>query len=191
MMLGAAIGVRMATHFRFGMVVLLMPPSSPRLVRALMNALIAALRDSGLHGYELRLLLRELESFGGLDVVLHWSPAAPPAPAHAGSAAHAAYTQSPQAAAQQSATAAPEPRATARSTAAGTSDHGGAGEPAPWSPASGSASAGPGGTFFAAGLASLAALLIALALPRLWSRIELPRCRRYAVVFLAPLERPG
>jgi len=43
MMLGAAIGVRMASHFRFGMVVLLMPPSIQRVVLALMNALIAAI----------------------------------------------------------------------------------------------------------------------------------------------------
>jgi hypothetical protein len=153
--------------------------------------LIDALRHSGLRGPELRLLLRELESFGALDVALVWGPAAPRAPTLAEAATHAAYTQPAPAASKQSAVAAPESRASGRPSATGSPDRGGADEPPPWSPAPGSASAGPGGAFFVAGLGSLAALLIALALPRLWSRIELPRCRRYAVVFLAPLERPG
>ena len=42
MMLGAAIGVRMASHFRFGMMVQLMPAPIQRAVLALMHALIAA-----------------------------------------------------------------------------------------------------------------------------------------------------
>jgi hypothetical protein len=61
----------------------------------------------------------------------------------------------------------------------------------PSSPAPGSASASPGGGFFAAGLASLAALLICLAMPQLRARLELPPRGRCTVAFLRPLERPG
>jgi hypothetical protein len=63
--------------------------------------------------------------------------------------------------------------------------------PPPSSPAPGSATASPGGSFFAGGLASLAALLIALALPQLRARFELLPRGRCTVAFLRPLERPG
>lgn len=76
--------------------------------------------------------------------------------------------------------------------ASGSGGHGGGPDkPAPSSPAPGSASASPGGGFFAAGLASLAAILIGLALPRLRARLELPPRGRCTVAFLRPLERPG
>jgi hypothetical protein len=155
--------------------------------------LITALRHSGARGSELRLLLQELESFGALPVTLALGPGPGRVPARAELAASAAYTQpqaAPAALAHAVAAVPPEPRATRRG-GAGSSDRGGVNGPPPWSSVSGSTTASPGGVFFVAGLAALAALLIGLALPRLWSRVELPRGRRYAVVFLAPLERPG
>lgn len=160
--------------------------------RASAAGLITALRRSGLRGPELRLLLRELESFGALDVSLVWSPPAlpPPTPANAGPSVTYTQMAPAPAASQHYAAAAPEPRA-GRPAPAAPSDGGGPDEPPPWSSVPGSATAGPGGAFFVAGLASLAALLIRFALPLLWSRLEAPRRRRYAVVFLAPLERPG
>ena len=75
--------------------------------------------------------------------------------------------------------------------ATGSGEDGGPDNPAPTSPAPGSASASPGGGFFAAGLASLVAILIGLALPQLRARLELPPRGRCTVAFLRPLERPG
>jgi hypothetical protein len=55
----------------------------------------------------------------------------------------------------------------------------------------GSASAAPGAAFFSFGLASLAALLIGLAGPRLSGRVRQAASRSFSVFFLSPLERPG
>jgi hypothetical protein len=162
--------------------------------RASAARLITALRRSGARGSELRMLLQELESFGALPVTLALGPGPGRVPARAElAAASAAYTQLqavPAAPSQAVSAVLPEPRAIGRGATRSSPDRGGVNEPSPWSSVSGSTTASPGGAFSVAGVAALA-LLIGLALPRLWSRVELPRGRRYAVVFLAPLERPG
>jgi hypothetical protein len=157
--------------------------------------LIAVLRRSGLRGHEVRLLLRELEGLRTFQLALVSNPGVAQAPAQSPAGPYAAqpYGVEPApAAAPLSAAAAPhEPRAEGRPATESRDLGAGPTEPPPWSSAPGSASASPGGAFFAAGMASLATLFLYLVLPRLWSCLEQPKRRRYAVVFLAPLERPG
>lgn len=155
--------------------------------------LITALRHSGLHPPELRGLVRELESFVALGSALDLSPeiahlplpyvptSTPLDPQHpvagaAPTARPAGDSSSRPLAALSRAEDRPEPAAHKA--------------PAPWSPGSGSANASPGGAAAVAGLASLAALLIGLALSRLLTRLELAPRRGYAVASLLALERP-
>ncbi|MGZ5338372.1 MAG: hypothetical protein ACXWEE_02045 [Thermoleophilaceae bacterium] len=158
-------------------------------------ALADALRASGVSGPEVDLLLRELQSFQAMSPALLSSDqltAKPPV-----YAAHVAYTQAPPAAASAPAPATPTYQAARPETAAATSGATASQQPAAPDElvqqvaASGSASAGPGGAFSAAGLAALAALLGVLALPRLLSRVQLAPMRCYAAIFLVPLQRPG
>ena len=158
-------------------------------------ALADALRASGVSGPELDLLLRELQSFQAVSPAFlssHQLTAKPPV-----YAAHVAYTQAPPAAAFAPAPATPTHQAARPETAAATSAATASQQPAAPDEliqqvaASGSASAGPGGAFSAAGLAALAALLGVLALPRLLSRVQLAPMRCYAAIFLVPLQRPG
>jgi len=156
------------------------------------GALAAALRRSGVRGPELSLLLRELELFGTDGRM--FAPAAqltPPSPLYA---AHVAYTSAPIQAADPAAPAHPTalPQREVAVHEATVSRH----SPAPDElvqqvSASGSASAGPGGAFSAAGVAALTALLGALVLPRLLTRMQLMTARSYAAAFLVPLQRPG
>ncbi len=158
-------------------------------------ALADALRASGVSGPELDLLLRELQSFQAVSPSFLSSDqltAKPPV-----YAAHVAYTQAPPAAASAPAPATPTHQAARPETAAATSGATVSQQPAAPDElvqqvaASGSASAGSGGGFSAAGLAALAALLGVLALPRLLSRVQLAPMRCYAAIFLVPLQRPG
>ena len=158
-------------------------------------ALADALRASGVSGPELDLLLRELQSFQAVSPAFlssHQLTAKPPV-----YAAHVAYTQAPPLAASAPAPATPTHQAARPETAAATSGATASQQPAAPDEllqqvaASGSASAGPGGAFSAAGLAALAALLGVLALPRLLSRVQLAPMRCYAAIFLVPLQRPG
>ena len=158
-------------------------------------ALADALRASGVSGPELDLLLRELQSFQAVSPSFLSSDqltAKPPV-----YAAHVAYTQAPPAGASAPAPATPTHQAARPETAAATSGATVSQQPAAPDEvvqqvaASGSASAGPGGAFSAAGLAALAALLGVLALPRLLSRVQLAPMRCYAAIFLVPLQRPG
>lgn len=158
--------------------------------------LAAALRRAGVRGPELALLMRELERFQALgpslapdlqltasqplyatpDVAYTDNLATPVAPATPVASGHEAGSS------QRRAASAP---------AAAPAQPSGSYDLLPQTAASGSASAGPGGAFSAAGLAGLAALLGTLLLPRLLSRVQLPLMRCYAAVFLVPLQRPG
>jgi hypothetical protein len=159
--------------------------------RASAAALAAALRRSGLQGHEVQLLLRELGDFQALGPgVLPDVQAAPALPASTGGVVHASVQMEPALASVRH--AAPPPARQASGHPATLSQ--GSGPPAGLAAhvsAPGSASAGPSGGFAVAGLAALAALLCALALPQLLSRLQLPAMRCYAATFLVPLERPG
>jgi hypothetical protein len=161
--------------------------------RASAGELIAALRRSGERGHELRVLLRELESF----CVLEAEPASnggagaasvPPEPG-----ADAAYTQlrPALAASPRHAATVPLQRRAAGRPATRPRDRRGPAPHVPWSSSSGAATASPGGGVSAAGLSLLATLPIALAAPRLRAGLRLAADRPYTVAFLAPLGRPG
>ena len=154
--------------------------------------LVAALRNSGAHGAEVRLLLRELENFRALGSVPAASPWMARAPAAPVSSVSVAY-RSVQPAAASPPPPSPESRERADDGRRKTGSHDGRGveEPPPWAPAPGSATASPGGAFLFAGLASLAILLIGLTMPALRALLELLPGRPYSVAFLEPLERPG
>lgn len=159
--------------------------------RASAAVLAAALRRAGLHGPEVQLLLRELGDFQALGPALlpdvHRAPVLPPSTSNV---VHAPVQAAPAAASVQQ--AAPPPARTVSGHPATLSQPS---EPpdglAAHVSAPGSASASPSGAFAVAGLAALAALLCALALPQLLSRLQLPLMRCYAATFLVPLERPG
>jgi hypothetical protein len=162
--------------------------------RVTAEGLITALRHSGARGPEVRLLLEELEHFRTLDLALPSTPVVASAPAPSLAVA------SPGLAVQPAPVVSPPPAsADAPDRGAGgpqpNGSRGGRGSeeppPSPWSPAPGSATASPGGTFLFAAVASLTMLLIGLLLPALRARLDLPPGRRYNVAFLAPLERPG
>ena len=164
-----------------------------RLSRARVSAfgLIATLRQSGLPGPEVRLLLDELRRFrvigAALATTLH------PVPAPSGFGPGLPYLQTepaPVTARPYAAAASAEPPAAA-SRAGESPPGGGSDAPRPWSPAPMSASAGPGSAFYAAGLASLSALLIGLAAARAGERLRLSPGRGYMAVFLTPLDCPG
>jgi hypothetical protein len=151
-------------------------------------ALIAALRRSGMSGRELRLLLRELESFHAQQAVLAAGSVAGPAPLSLGAVPAGAPALPTLRAPVVLAPA--EPRAAA--TRASAPRQPGGPERAPSStPAPGSATASSGGSFSTAGLASLAVLLVGLALSQLRCRLAPSPGRWRPVVFLTPLERPG
>jgi hypothetical protein len=158
--------------------------------RASAAELAAALRSSGLSGPEVQLLLRELEDFRALDPSFlpeasTWRPAAPE-PVAPVSQSHVPAAPAPSAhGPARPETEAAVSRASASPGAASST------EVAPTTAASGSASAGPGGAVTAAGMAALAALLCAVALPRLLSRVYVAPVRRYAATYLVVLERPG
>ena len=155
--------------------------------------LIAALRRSDLHGPELRALLRSLESFGALGSALDLRPGAgpfaptsfAPTPQPVDPMASAAVLPTPESGASPSRSHAAPPRADDAPKAAG--QH----APEPWSSALGSATASAAGAVSVAGLAALAALLIAFALPRLLTRLELTPGRGHMVASVLALERPG
>jgi hypothetical protein len=163
--------------------------------------LIAAFIRSGAGGTALRLLLRQLEHFVAFDLTPAPTPGATrgatPAPGPLGAPERNTYTAyTPIAAAPA---AAPGDGVTALSPGrrgggrhwAGQKVPGGPEHVPPSSPASASASATPGGAFFAAGMAALAALVVALALPALRVRLDLVAGRPYRAAFSSPLERPG
>jgi hypothetical protein len=158
--------------------------------------LIDSLRHSGETGRELQLLLQELQRFRTLSAALATTLTrevgpTPMRPALA-SAGIPYLDQAPAIAPWHAAAVAPEHGARPAAAARATSRAGGASTPpSPWYSALGSASASAGGAFFAAGLAGLAALLIALTPPMLRTRILAPPGRRHNVAFLAVLERPG
>jgi hypothetical protein len=160
--------------------------------------LIAALDRSGPEGSALRLLLQELKRFVALDPISAPAPGRTPATSEPGiappsPAPYAAYTpiEAPAAATPRH-DAAPHPSEGRGHGRRDTrhEDRGGAGEAPPWSAAPGSATASAG-AFAVAGVVSLAALLIALALPGLRVRLDLLAGRPYRATFLTPLERPG
>jgi hypothetical protein len=95
-----------------------------------------------------------------------------------------------QAAVAQAATVPPPRPSVAGRPATGSPDAVGHDEPTPQPASAGSASASPGGGLTAVGLASLAALLIGFALPRLLSRVHLAPGRAHAVALVLALERP-
>jgi hypothetical protein len=161
-------------------------------------ALADALRRSGLRGPEVALLLHELQDFQTLTPGFAAFTAGPQLtqtqPVYA---ADVAYTHDQGAPASTPAPGAPPHQAAAPQRSAAANEATAWQRPAApdellrQASASGSASAGPGGGFSAAGLAALAALLGTLLLPRLLSRVQLPPMRCYAAVFLVPLQRPG
>jgi hypothetical protein len=159
--------------------------------RASADALAAALRQSGLHGPEVRLLLRELADFRALDPGL--LPDLRYSMTHPSSAvdvADAPVRVVPEAVPVEH--AAPPPERHAASRRATASERSGPPDRlTPNASAPGSASASPSGGFSVAGIAALAALICGLALPLLLSRVQLPPMRCYAATFLVPLERPG
>jgi hypothetical protein len=167
--------------------------SDLRGVRVTAAVLVAALRRSGADGAELRLLLRELEHFRALGSALASNPAVAPVqpPSVSGASPIYAPVQPAAAVAPPHTPAETLERSSTDRQGPGSRDGRGGEEPPPWSSAPGSATASPGGAFFFAGAASLTMLLIGLALPALRARLEVPSGRRYAVAFLAPLERPG
>lgn len=161
-------------------------------------ALAVALRRSGMRGPEVALLLHELQDFQALTPGFAAFPAGPLlTQTQPVNAAYVAFTHDQTAPAPAPAPAPPPHRAAAPQRPAAANEATAWQRPAApddllrQASASGSASAGPGGGFSAAGLAALAALLGVLALPRLLSRVQLPPMRCYAAVFLVPLQRPG
>ncbi|HYN52785.1 MAG TPA: hypothetical protein VES62_17840 [Thermoleophilaceae bacterium] len=161
-------------------------------------ALAAALRRSGMRGPEVALLLHELENFQALTPSFAAFTTGPQlAQAQPINAADVAYTHDGTAPASAPAPSSPPQHAAPPQRPAAANEATAWQRPAApddllrQASASGSASAGPGGGFSAAGLAALAALLGLLALPRLLSRVQLPPMRCYAAVFLVPLQRPG
>jgi hypothetical protein len=167
--------------------------SELRGARVTAAGLVAALRNSGARGAEVRLLLRELERFRAVASMLAANPFVARAPAPPVSSASAAYmsVQSATAASPTQPSAASPKRADGGRPTTGSPNGQGGEEPPPWAPAPGSATASPGGAFLFAGLASLAILLIGLTLPALRALLELLPGRPYSVAFLEPLERPG
>ena len=159
--------------------------------RASAAALAAALRRSGLQGHEVQLLLRELGDFQALAPGLLPEPQEAPAlPAPTDGVMHTSGQMAPAAAPAQDAASPPTRQASGHPATVSQ----GSGPPdglAAHVSAPGAASASPSGGFAVAGLAALAALLCALALPQLLSRLQLPPMRCYAATFLVPLERPG
>ena len=155
--------------------------------------LVAALRNSGAHGAEVRLLLRELENFralGSVPAASPWMARAPAAPVSSVSVAYRSVQPGPVASIPPPSPGSPERDGGGRQRAGPHHGQGGE-EPPPWSPTPGSATASPGGAFLFAGLASLAILLIGLTMPALRALLELLPGRPYSVAFLEPLERPG
>jgi hypothetical protein len=167
--------------------------SELRGARVTAAGLVAALRSSGARSAEVRLLLRELERFRAVASMLAVNPFVARAPAPPVSSASAAYmsVQSPRVAYPTQPSAASPKQAVDGRPTTGPRDGQGGGEPPPWAPAPGSATASPGGAFLFAGLASLATLLIGLTMPALRALLELLPGRPYSVAFLEPLERPG
>ena len=167
--------------------------SELRGARVTAAGLVAALRSSGARSAEVRLLLRELERFRAVASMLAVNPFVARAPAPPVSSASAAYmsVQSPRVAYPTQPSAASPKQADDGRPTTGPRDGQGGGEPPPWAPAPGSATASPGGAFLFAGLASLAILLIGLTMPALRALLELLPGRPYSVAFLEPLERPG
>ena len=167
--------------------------SELRGARVTAAGLVAALRSSGARSAEVRLLLRELERFRAVASMLAVNPFVARAPAPPVSSASAAYmsVQSPRVAYPTQPSAASTKQADDGRPTTGPRDGQGGGEPPPWAPAPGSATASPGGAFLFAGLASLAILLIRLTMPALRALLELLPGRPYSVAFLEPLERPG
>ncbi|MBD0283381.1 MAG: hypothetical protein ICV69_14490 [Thermoleophilaceae bacterium] len=171
--------------------------------RAAADDLISVMRRSGAEGDEFQILLRGLERFRAVSATPVSTPRPPTAKSlmpHAGprlpvpDGAAATYTHVPPKAA-----ASPPGRGHAASSER-SDDHRRAADPreleAPAhvpssSPAPGSATASPGGGSFTAGMASLGALLVALALPRLRIRLRLQVTRWHTMAVVAPLERPG
>jgi hypothetical protein len=171
--------------------------------------MITAFVRSGAGGPALRLLLRELERFVAFASMPAPTPGATrgatPAPGPLGALApgplgapepdpYPAYTQieaAPAAAPRDGVTALSPGRRGDGRHRAGHKVPGGPDHVPPSSPASASASATPGGAFFAAGLGALAALVAALARPALRVRLELVAGRPYRAAFPSPLERPG
>jgi hypothetical protein len=158
--------------------------------------LVAALRGSGARSTELRLLLRELEAFLAVGSTLAPNPGLDQMPASAasvpgGSTAPTQLQPIPATSPTPNAAGPPAPRA--ESPDAPGPSHAPAGaEVVPSSAAPGSATAGPAGSsFFFAAVAGIMALLLGIALPALWARLDLPPGRPYAAAFLTPLERPG
>jgi hypothetical protein len=167
--------------------------SELRGARVTAAGLVAVLRSSGARSAEVRLLLRELERFRAVASMLAVNPFVARAPAPPVSSASAAYmsVQSPMVAYPTQPSAASPKQADDGRPTTGPRDGQGGGEPPPWAPAPGSATASPGGAFLFAGLASLAILLIGLTMPALRALLELLPGRPYSVAFLEPLERPG
>ena len=169
--------------------------------------LITAFVRSGAGGPALRLLLREVERFVAFDSTPTpgATRGATPAPGPLGAVApgplgapepdpYPAYTQieaAPAAAPRDGVTALSPGRRGDGRHRAGHKVPGGPDQVPPSSPASASASATPGGVFFATGLAALAALVAALARPALRVRLDLVAGRPYRAAFPSPLERPG
>jgi hypothetical protein len=155
------------------------------------SGLIATLRQSGLPGPEVRLLLDELERFRAVGTALAATLHAIPATSGPGLGFPYLQPQPAPATARPYAVAAPAERPAATPRAGESPPGGGSDVPRPWSPAPMSAGAGPGSALLAAGLASLSALLIGLAAGRLGKRLRLPPDRRYMAMFLTPLDCPG
>lgn len=157
------------------------------------GALAAALRRSGVRGPEVTALLRELEGFGTSGAM--FSPVSSITASQSLYATDGTHSYAQPAAAAATAepahhAAPPQPKVAVHEAVA--THH----SPAPDEivrqvAASGSASAGPGGAFSAAGIAGLAALLGFLVLPRLLTRVQLMTARSYKAAFLVPLQRPG
>jgi len=159
--------------------------------RASAADLIAVLRRSGVHGHQLQLLLRELERFQAVHGTLLQSPSLGrlPAPSPVAASQPVAWTRSSSWA--RHGLASPVDARAAGNPASGTR-HSGIPQRQPRSLSNpGAATASSGGAFSVAGMALLATLLIGFAGPRLRGRLTPPPARRRAVVFLAPLERPG
>jgi hypothetical protein len=157
--------------------------------RASASGLITALRVSGLHGRELRLLLDELERFRLLGVTVaaafdahgtYSGPGSGPPYAHPAAVAWAAQAHD----APRSDPPSGRPRAAGSSSGANP-------DPAwPGSAGSPSASVGPAGVVLLSGPASMA-LLIGLALAGVRTRLRLTPSRSYLALVPAPLDRPG
>lgn len=159
--------------------------------QASVDGLMAELRRSEAYGFELGMLMAELESFSALELEFA-APRAELAPARAPNAFELPAAP-PQAAPSLSRSVAGEPPPTqvaGNGPALRSPDLAGSEAP-PTAPSSGSGSASPGGAFSAAGVAALTALLIGLFLSRLSAALPAAPSRRRPVMFLSPLERPG